>query len=360
MTSPFNTLRQKNQLFFPRKVKSEILPLKFYFSIRLKIMEYRTLGRTGLKVSEIGHGTWTMGSMWGPVNDHEALLSLVKALELGVTFIDTAWVYGNGRSEQLIAKAFSQTGKKVFVATKVPPKNHQWPARSGVPVEQIFSPQHIIEYTEKSLKNLQMDCVDLQQLHVWQDEWLDQPMWLEAIEKLKSHGKIKFFGISINDHQPHSALKAVASGLIDSVQVIYNIFDQTSEEKLFPLCQKHRVAVIARVPFDEGSLTGCLKPNQKFLKGDWRSLYFTPERLEETCARVEDLRFLVRDETKTLSQAALKFCLSHPAVSTVIPGMRTRNHVEENLMASDGKCLHSEELQKLKKHAWPRNFYPVW
>ncbi|MBI4411673.1 MAG: aldo/keto reductase [Deltaproteobacteria bacterium] len=323
-------------------------------------MQSRTFGRTGQKISEIGHGTWTMGSMWGPRDDKAALDSLIRSLELGVTFIDTAWVYGNGHSEELIAAAFKRTRKKVFVATKVPPKNFGWPARHRVPVEETFPPDHVINYTEKSLKNLRTDCVDLQQLHVWSDNWLEQPIWLEAVEKLKKEGKIRYFGVSINDHEPNSALKIVASGLIDSVQVIYNIFDQTPEEKLFPLCQKHNVAVIARVPFDEGSLTGTLTPDMQFHKEDWRKKYFTPDRLKETCARVEKLKFLIRGEVKTLPQAALKYCLSHPAVSTVIPGMRTIAHVEDDCAASDGKLLTAGELAELKKHAWPRNFYPTY
>lgn len=323
-------------------------------------MHFRTFGRTGEKVSEIGHGTWTMGSWWGPRDDRAALDSLIRSLELGVTFIDTAWVYGEGHSEQLIAAAFKETKKKVFVATKVPPKNFQWPAKSDAPLEEAFPPEHIIDYTEKSLKNLKMDSVDLQQLHVWTDSWLADTSWITAIEKLKSEGKIKHFGISINDHAPNSALEMVASGLIDSVQVIYNIFDQTPEEKLFPLCQKHNVAVIARVPFDEGSLTGTLTPTMEFHKKDWRKKYFTPDRLKEVCKRVEKLKFLVRDEITTLSQAALKFCLSHPAVSTVIPGMRKIAHVEDNLKASDGILLKEEELVEIKKQAWPRNFYPTF
>src|SRR3989338_127645 len=194
-------------------------------------MQYRIFGRTGEKVSEIGHGTWTMGSMWGPRDDKAALDSLIRALELGVTFIDTAWVYGDGHGEELIAAALKKTKKKVFVATKCPPKNFGWPARHHVPVEETFPPEHVIAYTEKSLKNLRMDCVDLQQLHVWSDNWLEKPIWLEAVEKLKRQGKIRYFGVSINDHEPDSALKIVQSGLIDSIQVIYNIFDQTPEEK---------------------------------------------------------------------------------------------------------------------------------
>lgn len=320
----------------------------------------RTFGRTTQKISEIGHGTWSMGNMWGAKDDTEAIKSLIRSLELGVTFIDTAYVYGDGHSEQLIAKTFKQTSENVFVATKVPPKNYQWPARSNVPVNEAFPEDHIIKFTETSLKNLNTDCLDLQQLHVWHDNWLTQSDWPAVIEKLKRSGKIRYFGISINDNAPDTALKMVESGLIDSVQVIYNIFDQSPEEKLFPLCRQKNVGVIVRVPLDEGALTGNLRADTVFAKGDWRSNYFTKERLPETVSRVEKLKFLIRDETRTMTEAALKFCLSHPAVSTVIPGMRKVKHVEENCAVSDGKLLTPAELQKLKSHAWPRNFYPVY
>lgn len=321
-------------------------------------MRYRRFGRTGELVSEIGHGTWTMGGMWGARDDRAAIDSLVRSLELGVNFIDTAAVYGDGHSERLIASALREAKKQAFVATKVPPKNYQWPASHEVPVAKTFPAEHIVAYTERSLKNLKTERIDLQQLHVWSDTWLGEGDWLDAIERLKSQGKIRYFGVSINDHQPDSALKIVQSGLIDSVQVIYNIFDQTPERHLFPLCEKQNVGVIVRVPFDEGSLTGTLTPDYKFHKKDWRKHYFTRERLKETCERVARLKFFVRDEIKTLSQLALKFCLSHPAVSTVIPGMRTISHVEENCAASDGKLLTKEELEELKRHAWERNFYP--
>ncbi len=326
---------------------------------KLKMLT-RTFGKTAQKISEIGHGTWSMGNMWGAKDDAEAIRALTRSLDLGVTFIDTAYVYGDGHSEKLIAKTFKETGRKVFVATKVPPKNFQWPARAQVPVNEAFPEDHIIKFTETSLKNLNTDCLDLQQLHVWHDNWLTQNDWPVVIEKLKRSGKIRFFGISINDNAPDTALKMVESGLIDSVQVIYNIFDQQPEEKLFPLCQKMKVGVIVRVPLDEGSLTGNLRNDTVFSKGDWRSNYFTKERLPETVERVENLKFLIRDEIKTMTAAALKFCLSHPAVSTVIPGMRKVSHVEENVTVSDGKLLDTKELQDLKKHAWPRNFYPVY
>lgn len=321
-------------------------------------MKYRKFGRSGVEVSEVGLGTWTMGGMWGSRDDRAAIDAMVQAIRSGVNFFDTAWAYGEGHSEGLIASAIKEAKQKVFVATKIPPKNHCWPASHNIPVSEVFPADHIVEYTEKSLKNLRMDCVDLQQLHVWSDTWLQDTAWLAVVDKLKSQGKIKHFGVSINDHQPDSALKMVASGLIDSVQVIYNIFDQSPEKELFPLCLKHGVAVIVRVPFDEGSLTGTFTPDMVFPKKDWRKHYFTTERLPETCARVEKLKKFLGSEIKTLSELALKFCLAHPAVTTVIPGMRKTSHVEANCAVSDGKPLSTAILPELKSHAWLRNFYP--
>jgi len=320
-------------------------------------MQYRILGRTGHQVSEIGLGSWAMGGMWGPLGDGTSLQALQRAMDRGVNFIDTALAYGEGHSESLIAKAFHERGERVFVATKVPPKNYEWPAKPDDPLTKIFPSDWIIRCTERSLKNLQTDCLDLQQLHVWADVWTDQSEWYETLVRLKERGKIRHFGVSVNDHEPDSVMRLVASGRIDTIQVIYNLFDQMPTEHLFPLCQEKKVGVIVRCPFDEGSLTGRLEASLPFHKDDWRNHYFKGIRLKETLARVEKLKFLVQGERKSLAQAALKFCLSHPAVSTVIPGMRRPEHVEENCAASDGLPLGPEELKQIRTHAWPRNFY---
>jgi len=321
-------------------------------------MRYRTFGRTGWRVSEIGLGTWGMGGMWGRVDDREALRALRRAVELGVTFIDTAHVYGEGRSEQLIARALGPRAEAVRVATKVPPMNLEWPARHEAQAAEAFPAEWIIACTEESLRRLRRETVDLQQLHVWAPRWLAEPsVWLPAVEQLKREGKIRAFGISINDHEPDTALEAVASGLIDSVQVIYNVFDQDAAERLLPACARSRVGVIVRVPFDEGSLTGRLTRQTVFARDDWRRDYFGGGRMAETVERVEALRFLAQGDGRTMAQAALKFCLSDPAVSTVIPGMRRVAHVEDNCAASDGRPLSDEELAQARAHAWPRNFY---
>ncbi len=321
-------------------------------------MKHRKLGRTDVQVSEIGFGAWGIGKgWWGETDDTLSIKALIRALELDVSFIDTAHAYGNGHSERLIAKAFKEARHRVFVATKVPPKSREWPPKEGTPARQAFPADWIITHTEQSLRHLETDHLDLQQLHVWRGEWLGEIEWQEAVRRLKQQGKIRFFGVSIMDHQPESALELVQSGLVDTVQVIYNIFDQSSEGTLFPLCQAHDVGVIARVPFDEGGLTGRLSSDTIFPRDSVQSFYFRGDRLRETCERVDRLRPLLGGEIKTVAQLALKFCLSHPAVSTVIPGMRRPEHVEANYSVSDGKPLSPETLAALRAHVWPRNFY---
>lgn len=321
-------------------------------------MRYRILGRTGREVSEIGFGAWGIGgSWWGPTDDDESVRALVRAMELGINFVDTAYVYGDGHSERLIARAIRESGRRPIVATKIPPRNEQWPADLRSAARDAFPPDWIAACTERSLKNLGTGTIDLQQFHVWTDTWLEETSWWEAIRRLKESRKIRFFGVSVNDCEPESVLKLVQSGLVDTVQVIYNLFEQAPAERLLPLCQDHGVGVIVRVPFDEGSLTGTFHPRMTFHPEDFRRDYFAGSRLEETCERVDQFRFLVRDEITSLAQAALKFCLSHPAVSTVIPGMRSVRHVEENAAASDGRLLRPEELARIKTLAWHRNFY---
>lgn len=321
-------------------------------------MRYRILGQTGVEISEVGFGAWGIGGRyWGPTDDRLSLQALRRAFELGVNFVDTALAYGDGHSEKLVGRAIREFGGAIRVATKIPPKGGGWPPAPGTPARVAFPADHIRRSTEQSLKNLGLDSLDLQQFHIWLDEWLEDSEWQEAVARLKAEGKIRAFGASVIDHRPDTVLRAVTCGLIDSVQVIFNIFDQSPRDTLFPLCRVHGVGVIARVPFDEGSLTGRLRPDTRFPRGDFRNEYFQGERLGETCRRVARLGFLVRDEIKSLARAALKFCLSHPEVSTVIPGMRRPEHVEENCAVSDGVPLKPDELQALRAHAWPRNFY---
>ena len=323
-------------------------------------MKHRRLGRTGLMVSEIGYGAWGIGKgLWVGAEDAESLLALRRAVEQGVNFIDTALAYGPGHSERLVGQLVREMKVPLYVATKVPPRNQTWPAARGVPVSEVFPAAHVKRSAEESLKNLGLDHIDLLQLHVWRDEYLDDTYagWQEALRELQRSGKVRFVGISVNDHDPSSALRAVASGLFDTAQIIYNVFDQTPEEKFFPACQKHDVGVIARVPFDEGGLTGTITPDSRFPPGDFRSQYFKGDRKRQVWERAEALKKLLDGEAGTLPELALRFILSHDAVSTVIPGMRRLSSVQANVAVSDGRRLSPAMREKLKAHAWRRNFY---
>jgi aryl-alcohol dehydrogenase-like predicted oxidoreductase len=316
-------------------------------------MQYRRFGRLGWQVSELGYGMWGMGG-WTGSDDEQSLRSLEHAVALGCNFFDTAWAYGAGRSERLLAQVLRQPrDQRMYVATKVPPKNMQWPARADHPIGAVFPADHIRSYTEKSLENLGMESIDLQQFHVWTDAWARDERWQRAVADLKSEGLIGGFGISVNRWEPSNVLAALETGLVDSVQVVYNIFDQAPEDQLFPACRRHDVAVIARVPLDEGSLAGTLTLEAKWPQGDWRNIYFSPDNLRATLERVELLRQEL-PETMALPELALRFILEHPAVSTTIPGMRQVRHVEGNLKASDGCRLPAGLLERLRRHRWDR------
>ena len=319
-------------------------------------MRYRKLGKTGFEISEIGYGAWGIGgNLWQGGNDDDSLKALRRAIDLGLNFIDTALAYGSGHSEQLVGQVLKESSQRIYVATKVPPKNLLWPARPGVGIDDVFPYDYVIQCTEKSLRNLGVESIDLQQLHVWNPEWIHQDEWRRAFEELKRSGKVRAMGISINDHQPDSALDVIRTGLVDTVQVIYNIFDQTPEKNLFPLTQELDIGVLARVPLDEGSLTGVITEHSEFAPDDFRSRYFRGDRKRQVVEHVEALRKDVGDFP--LPEIALRFCLSHPAVTTVIPGMRRVANAEANVAVSDKGALSAQMLQTLQKHAWNRNFY---
>ncbi len=321
-------------------------------------MRYRSLGRTGIEVSEIGYGAWGVGGVqWLGGRDDESLKSLRRAIELGLNFIDTALAYGDGHSERLVGQVVRDSETRVYVATKVPPKNQLWPARPGIGLGQVFPYDYVIRSTEQSLKNLGAEAVDLQQFHVWNKEWIASDEWRRAFEDLKKSGKVRFVGVSINDHDPDSALELIDTGLIDTVQVIYNIFDQSPERNLFPRCLQKNIGVIVRVPFDEGSLTGSVREDTEFPKGDFREFYFRGGRKKEVVRHVDSLKKDLDGVPGSLPEIALQFCMSQSAVSTVIPGMRRLRNVESNLGVSGRGPLSSETLAKLKRHAWDKNFY---
>jgi aryl-alcohol dehydrogenase-like predicted oxidoreductase len=321
-------------------------------------MKYRKLGRTQFEISEMGYGAWGIGgTQWLGGNDAEALAALRRAIDLGLNFIDTALAYGEGHSEQLVGQVVRDAGRRIYVATKVPPKNQLWPAQPGIGIEQVFPYDYILRSTERSLKNLGVETIDLQQLHVWNPEWLARDEWRRALEELKRSGKARAVGISINDHQPDSALEVIETGLIDTVQVIYNIFDQSPERKLFPLAMARDIGVIARVPLDEGSLTGKIDEHTRFAPGDFREGYFQGDRKRQVREHVESLLRDLGVEAASLPEIALRFCLSNPAVSTVIPGMRSLRNAEANCAAPGRGPLPAETLAVLRRHAWDRNFY---
>ncbi|HUQ32370.1 MAG TPA: aldo/keto reductase [Pyrinomonadaceae bacterium] len=316
-------------------------------------MRYRRFGRVGWEVSEIGYGMWGMGS-WSGSNDEESLASLQHAVELGCNFFDTAWGYGEGRSENLLGQLVRANPKRrLYTATKIPPKNRQWPSRRESSLDDCFPPEHIEEYVHRSLENAQLESFDLVQFHVWEDTWAEDDRWAKKMDELKAQGLLSGVGVSINRWEPWNGVRTVRSGLIDSVQVIYNIFDQNPEDELFPACREMDVAVIARVPFDEGTLTGTLTKESRWPKDDWRSIYFVPENLIPSVERADALKPLVPNGM-TMPEMALRFIINNPTVSAIIPGMRKLKHVESNIAASEAGPLPEDLHTRLREHRWVR------
>ncbi len=316
-------------------------------------MKYRKLGRTNWNVSEIGYGMWGMAG-WTGSDDEESFRSLQLAVDMGCNFFDTAWGYGSGKSESLLGELVrANKGRKLYTATKIPPKNFKWPSKREFSLDDCFPPDHIQEYVEKSLKNAGIDSFDLMQFHTWEDRWLEDDRGINKMIDLKEKGLFRAIGISINRWEPWNGIKAVRSGFIDTVQVIYNIFDQNPINELFPACVEKNVGVIARVPFDEGSLTGTLTKKSKWPEGDWRNTYFVPENLFPSVENADALKPLV-PKGMTMSEMALRFILGEPTVSTIIPGMRKPNHARTNMSTSDAGPLDPDLMKELEKHRWDR------
>ncbi|HWC74093.1 MAG TPA: aldo/keto reductase [Gemmatimonadales bacterium] len=327
-------------------------------------MKTRPLGNTGYRVSEIGFGAWGLGGvMWRGVDEAEGRKALREAVDQGITFFDTALAYGSGHSERVIGEVLKDDirANRVVVATKVPPKNQEWPAKASYKLNAVFPAKHIASSTEQSLKNLRMEALHLQQLHVWNDVWLSDPEWqtsLDQIARLKKEGKVLHWGISINDHAPETALKVLTDPIFETAQVIYNIYDRSPEKALFALARKKPLGIIVRVPFDEGALTGQIKANTVFPAGDWRDGYFAGDRKAEAEKRAQALSSVLDEQVQSLPELALRFVLSSSEVSTVIPGMRRPAHVRQNTQASAKGALPAGMLAKLKPHAWDKNWYP--
>jgi aryl-alcohol dehydrogenase-like predicted oxidoreductase len=325
-------------------------------------MRYRKLGRTSFEVSEMAHGLWGM-SGWSGSDDRESLGALQLAIDLGCNFFDTAWAYGEGKSDGLLGEIMARNApsanpaKRLYAASKVPPLNRKWPGSARNKYQEVFPAGHVFQHADMIRKKLRTDSIDALQFHVWDDSWTNEPEFRQTVEKLKRDGTIRAFGLSLNRWEPENGIKALRTGLVDAVQVIYNIFDQAPEDKLFPVCQELNIGVIARVPLDEGSLGGKMTLETRFPKNDWRAMYFGPKNLPPTIERVEKLKKLV-PPTMTLPEMSLRFSLSHPVVSTIIVGMRKLDHVRQNIAVSDGGPLDPDLLRKLKAHRWDRKPQP--
>ena len=316
-------------------------------------MKYRKLGRTGFDVSDIGHGLWGI-SGWSEADDQESRQAIQLAIDLGCNFFDTAWAYGNGKSDGLLGDALQQNkGKRIYAASKIPPKNLQWPASPKYKYADVFPADHVFKYAQKIREKLQVDTIDVLQFHVWDDSWTDEPEFRATVERLKKEGYIRSFGLSLNRWEPENGIKAIRTGLVEVVQVIYNVFDQAPEDKLFPVCQEFNVGVIARVPLDEGSLGGKMTLETKFPESDWRAKYFGPENLKATIPRVEKLKAIV-PAGLALPELALRFILANPVVSTTIIGMRKHGHVRGNVATSDAPRLEAGLMAQLRGHRWDR------
>ena len=316
-------------------------------------MQYRAFGRTGWQVSQLGYGMWGMAG-WSGADDGESLESLQLAVDHGVNFFDTAWAYGDGHSERLLGRIVrSNRDARLYAATKIPPKHRQWPSRRGDPLDDVFPPDYIREYTHRSLENLGFTTIDLLQFHVWEDEWAEDERWQRAIDDLKREGSVRAVGISFNRWEPWNGIRTLRTGQIDAVQVIYNIFDQAPEDELFPVCRELDIGIIARVPFDEGSLTGTLTKDSSWPKGDFRNAYFVKENLEPTVDRVGKLK-TVLPRGLTLPELALRFILANDDVDVVIPGMRKSQHVLANVKASEAGPLSADLMRKARQHRWDR------
>jgi len=316
-------------------------------------MKYRRFGRTDWQVSEIGYGMWGMGG-WTGSDDEESMAALQRAIDLGCNFFDTAWGYGEGHSEALLGRIVrNNPEKKLYTATKIPPKNRIWPSRRGFSLDDCFPPDHIEQYVHSSLKNAGLEKFDLMQFHVWEDHWMEDDRWAKKLDELRAEGLLDAVGISINRWEPWNGVRTVRSGLVDAVQVIYNIFDQNPEDELFPACEEMGVAIIARVPFDEGTLTGTLTLESSWPENDWRSTYFVPENLKSSVEHAEALRPLI-PEGMTMAEMAMRFILNEERVNTIIPGMRKLKHVDTNIATSDAGSLPEELHAKLCQHRWDR------
>lgn len=320
-------------------------------------MKYRLLGRTGINVSEIGFGAWAIGSHWGAQNISDSVEALHKSIDLGLNFIDTALGYGNGKSEQIISEVLKERKEEVIVATKIPPSDGPWPPSPYCKMEDRYSEEYIRTTVDTCRKNLDTDCIDILQLHTWTRAWNSNPKPLEILQKLKAEGIIKNIGISTPEQDQNSLIQLMKDGYLDTVQVIYNIFEQEPAAEFLPVALKNNVGVIVRVAYDEGILTGKYKADDLFPKDDFRSKYFEGDRMYRAVKRVDKIKSELEGVGYNMPQAALKFVLAHPAVSTIITGIRNENQAMLNIATSDLSDMQDDLVIKLQKHNWLRSFW---
>ena len=327
-------------------------------------MKYRKLGKTGLEISEIGFGAWAIGGSWGEQDESVSEKTLISAIERGVNFIDTAALYGDGKSEQIIGRVLKKLDKEVYIATKIPPAAGSWPISPYCDEEDRYSEKYLRKNLERCLRNLDTDCIDVLQLHTWTRAWNRNPKAFDLLRKFKDEGKARFVGVSTPEHDQNAVIDLMKNGHVDTVQVIYNIFEQEPAAELLPVAMETGTGIIVRMAFDEGVLTGKYTKDHVFPEGDFRRDYFSGDRLRIAVEKVERIREDTKSCGLTLPQLALKFVLSHPAVSTVISGMRNPDQAQANISVSDLPELSKELLDILHRHIWLKGFWynhtPFW
>jgi aryl-alcohol dehydrogenase-like predicted oxidoreductase len=320
-------------------------------------MKYRRFGTAGPEISEIGFGAWAIGGSWGAQSETDSLEALETALEKGVNFIDTAAGYGDGKSERIIGEFLKSRSERVYVCTKTPPAPGKWPPSPYCKIEERYSEKYLRENVEERMRNLQVESLDVLLLHTWTRAWNDDPRALEILQKMKAEGLIKQVGISTPEHDQNCVVQLMRDGMVDVLQVIYNIFEQEPVAQLFPVARETGTGIIVRVAFDEGVLTGKYKGDEKFGADDFRSNYFAGDRLERGVRRTEAIKEEFKDSGYTMPELALKFALSHEAVSTVIPGIRNRQQALTNTAVSDLPQLPEAVMLRLREHSWNRGFW---
>jgi aryl-alcohol dehydrogenase-like predicted oxidoreductase len=323
-------------------------------------VRYRRFGRSDWEVSEISFGAWQLGGQWGPVDDDESVATLLAAYDAGVNFVDTAQMYGSGRSERVVGRSLREWGQgRVYVATKAQPV--RWPDVSDDDPKfaVLYPTAYLIDQVEQSLRRLGVERIDLFQLHCWAPDGLRNLDWLEALSRLRDAGKIDRIGVSIRDYRPADGVELARSGLIDSIQVIYNIFEQLPARDLFPAAAEGDTAIIARVALDSGSLSGAWDAGTyaTWTPGSVLHTMFRDDRFAETLRRVQEVEKITAPSYDHLAEAAVRFVLDSPEVSTAILGMSTKRRIAENLSYADGAGLAAGLREQLTAYEWRRNYY---